>query len=332
MTFKWYHIVLLFSLLPIGCSQSAHFIEQSQSINQEDRLTELRRIEKSVLKIICTAYYKNFYYNRPKSLTAEIPQDQLLSEDNYTSSSVAATGLILYQDNYRAMLLSCFHVFDFADTVRSYYLDKDNHPSKYLNQLSIRTTTSILVFHKNGRSTHAELLSHDRERDVALITTEPASIALVETPFLGTFYNNDIELGDEVYMMGFPKGFLMLTRGLASPSPNKNKFLVDASFNQGFSGGVVVRFKDHSKHLEYVGMSNSVSYTSEYVLAPSSNIIDPTQFLDLPYDQEPYLRELKVINYGITFVQKSESVIDFIKDNTDTFRNKGIMYKIHESK
>jgi hypothetical protein len=326
------YLYFLFVLL-LACSRSDSHVEHSAGISTEDRLDTIRDLEKSVLKIVCTAYYDNYFYNQPASFTASIPQQKLQSEENYTSSSVAATGLLLHQDSNQAMLLSCYHVFDFPDTIRCYYSDANNQVTGYLSSLSIRASMSILVFHRNGRSTRAELIYKDEDKDVGLVITEPATIALTEVPFPGTFLVQDnLKFGEEIYMIGFPKGFMMITRGLVSPSPNKNKFMVDASFNQGFSGGIAFRFNEITHDPEYVGMANSVSYTSEHVLVPSPAIANPTKLLDVPYDDKIYVKELKLINYGVTFVLKSNEIVDVIKNSMEMIRSKGLYFHLRETK
>ncbi len=326
--------ILAFSFpMIIACAGRPPEISNLPLTNEQQKLRKFRELEKSILKITCTAYYENYYYRPPALFVDTIHQETLLSEKNFTSNSVAATGLILYKDTRMAMLLSCQHVFEFQDTVRTYYIDRNRNITPFLSSKSVLVGKKILVFHKNSRSTKAQIISEDFDNDVALIITEPGDIVLTEKAYTGNFADaNKLMMGQEVYMIGFPKGFLMMTRGLMSPSTNNRKFMVDAVFNQGFSGGVVVDYDPVKDMLSYVGMANSVAFSSEHVLVPKNGNVDMGLYKYTPYEDDIYVGELKLINYGLTFVLKSNIVIDFLEKNTNVMRNHNIYYRIHKSK
>lgn len=327
---KYYSILLLFLLIVIGftCSHPHQPLSYSISNSERIKLERLKELQRSVLKITCTAYYQNYFYSYPTSDTIS-----LLYDKNITTNSVAGTGLIIHQDSRISILLTCYHLFDFKDTLKTYYLDEHKKPTKFLYSLSIKVGQNILIFHRNGRSSRGKVLAFDEANDLALIGATPGDILLAEFPFKGSFVDTEeIKLGQEIYLLGFPKGFFMVTRGLASPTHFKNKFIVDAPFNKGFSGGVVIVFNDDRSKYQYVGMANSIAYNSETVLAPSEDHKVTEKYLDLPYTGDIFIKDLKLINYGITFVVKSNVISDFLKREKKKLRKLGYSFTVEFKK
>ena len=88
-----------------------------------------------------------------------------------------------------------------------------------------------------------EVLAIDRKSDIAILGKEiegekPNNIKVF--PYL-MGDSKELEWGSFVYIMGFPLGHAMITRGIVSDpyKIRKGSFLIDAVFNQGFSGGPV---------------------------------------------------------------------------------------------
>ncbi|MGQ9560654.1 MAG: S1 family peptidase [Candidatus Oleimicrobiaceae bacterium] len=291
---------------------------------QEERVRRLAAVEPSLVKVTCSSYYRNYTYPRPAvgrrgSILPPPPLEQRL-----TSSSVAGTGLVLLQNSREMVVLTCNHIVDFADTIRYYHLDEAKRPTNHLRQLSVKYRQDIFVFHRSGEWTAGEVVSVDRENDIALLRTSRAGQEMAEIPLPFPFGDaGDLKLGHEVYVLGFPKGFFAVTRGLVSPSRGRGKFMLDIAFNRGYSGGVVVYPNERKGRVEYVGMATSAAYDSHYLLSPpteaTTNALEP----DVPYEGEMYVQELKLINYGITFVVSSNVVRDFLRANADRLRQIG---------
>ena len=79
MRFYDVRFIVFLLVLTLACSSPKFNIDHANTISQEDRLDQIRTLEKSVLKIICTAYYENYYYNRPANLNANICSNSLVS-------------------------------------------------------------------------------------------------------------------------------------------------------------------------------------------------------------------------------------------------------------
>ena len=320
-------IIVPFSLLlfiSLFCSHPPQQIIQKTPDYEKQRLEILEEIQRSVLRITCSAYYDNFYYAKPKENAASLELEELLIKKESTTNSVAGTGLVVSHNSQLNLLLSCFHLFDFQDTVKTYYSSNEGIPTNNLLSLSIKKGQVIYITHKNGKRTLGRIIAKDYKNDIALIETETLKNILLEKAFNGSFGKDDeLEFGKEVYLIGFPKGFLFVTRGLISPSPYKNKFLIDASFNRGFSGGAVIAINKNNGTYRYFGMANSMAYDSQLVLTPSERAINLKYFENLPYSDDAYVKELKLINVGLTFAVKSSVIRRFLNNERGKLRLKG---------
>lgn len=322
---KIYAIAFAFILLSMMmCSPPPQTPDNPPARFEDTQLDGLKRLEGSILKITCSAYYENFYYSAPPMTKDSPSQESLFTNKKFSTNSVAGTGLIILQYADKILMLSCHHVFSFEDTIRTYYLNEKNQLSKYLQSLSIRYGQTIYVTHRDGSNSLGKIIVFDEANDIALIETEASAHQLSEFPFQGAFdKTTDIKLGQEIYLLGFPKGMFLVTKGLATPSKYKNKFLTDVSFNRGFSGGIALAFNSHDADFHYIGMATSTAFDSEFVIAPSESFQNIQAYRNVPFKEDVYLKDLKMINYGITFVTKSEVILDFIKKESESLKQMG---------
>jgi hypothetical protein len=292
---------------------------------EELKLNTFNELERSILKLTCSAFYENYYYAPPSQFTDDLAsQESLLIEKKFTTNSVAGTGLIITQSANKVLILTCNHIFDFEDTLKTYYLDKNKKKTSFLQSLSKKFGQTIYVTHRNGSVSDGKIIRQDEKNDIAVIETQQIENVLSEIPFQGTFSKDlKIKLGQEIYLLGFPKGYFMVTRGLASPSKYKDKFIVDASFNRGFSGGITIAFDNQTGNYYYIGMANSTAYDSQIALSPSDAVINLEAYESFPYEDEIYIKELKMINYGITFIVSGEIIADFFKKEEQQLRQLG---------
>lgn len=283
----------------------------------------LQKLEASIIKITCSAYYEIQYFAPPPP-GQSVPQSSLLTNKKFTTNSVAGTGLIILSQAEKILVLTCEHIFSFQDTIKTYYANDRNQPTDYLQSLAIRFGQTIYVTHRDGTSSRATLVVSDAATDVAIIETDASANQLSEFPFQESLAKKfNLRLGQEIYLLGFPKGIFMVTRGLATPSKYKTKFIADLSFNRGFSGGVAIAYNRNSRAFEYIGMATAAAYDSELVLAPPEGYQVSDENRKLPYQEEAYLKELRLINYGITFITKSEVIVDFLSRSSETLKQYG---------
>ncbi len=324
MNFKTIILLKLLLLLFFSCSHHPQQIIRNEPDYEKQRLKILDEIQRSVLRISCSAYYDNYYYSKPEDNSDAIELAKLFIKKEATTNSVAGSGLIIFQNQRNYLLLSCYHLFDFQDTVKTYYSNKRGIPTKHLLSLSIKKSQAIYVTHKNGRRTLGKIISDDKKNDLALLETKTIESSLIENAFKGSFGNKrDIKFGKDVYLIGFPKGFLCVTRGLVSTSPYKNKFMVDAPFNRGFSGGAVVSINERQGAYTYLGMANSIAYDSQLVLTPEEKSVNLKYFENMPYTNDVYIKELKLVNVGLTFAVRSDLITNFLNKEKKNLQQQG---------
>jgi len=299
----------------ISCTLPYQEPEKTSYKADEMILRKINEIERSVLKISCSAFYENYDFGEPL-LENEISNDLNVYKKRLTTKTVAGTGLILLQNPESILLVTVFHLFNFEDTLKTYYMGKNNKSTNLLHSLSIKTGDAIFVGHKNSTNSRGNLIAWDEANDLALIETPSSQNKLSELPFAGKIEKSvNIKLGQPLYLLGFPRGFFMVSRGLASPSKYKNKFIVDVSFNRGSSGSIVFTIDLKNNSYKYVGMANMMAYDSQHVLAPAENTTISNHDESLIYEGESYIKELKLINYGLTFVIKSDVIFEFLHEN-----------------
>jgi len=320
--FIFVSILTLFSTLT--CSYKPQKVDYSLYDLEKNRIDRFNELERSILKLTCSAYYENYYYSSPLKFSDPILQDSLLIDKKFTTNSVAGSGLILSKHGEDMLVITCYHVFDFEDTVKTYYFDKRNQPTKFLQTQAIKYGQTTYVTHKNGTVSRGNIIIKDEKNDIALIETKAIKNTLSELPFQGVISSKvNIKLGKEVYLLGFPKGHLMITKGLASPSKYKNKFMVDVSFNPGFSGGIAILFDTETGNYQYIGMANSTAYDSQIALGPIDDFKNININKNVPYQDDIYIKELKMINYGLTFVIKSDVIVNFLNNESNKLKQLG---------
>jgi len=271
--------------------------------------TELLKIAETIRKITSIAYYKSYIFTKENPVVySDLKNGAFLQKsvkETVYNNSVIGTGTVLYFRENRVLLLTCAHVVDFPDTTITYFRNPETGITNFIQSISIkqRQNNFVAEFPERGL---LEILAIDKSMDLAILGKQfekstPVYIKTFEYP-LGSA--SELEWGSFVYLLGFPKGYRMITKGIVS-QPNRDKnhgFLIDALFNHGFSGGIVLAIRDGVPNFELVGIATSVSANFKYSLKPSPDI-DQTSFDPrVPYKGEIYVDTEKQINYGITFM------------------------------
>jgi hypothetical protein len=332
----YFTMIILFILT--GCSRKIYQVayptlsdgKYDSEFPYRNCSSELNRIAQSVRKLSAIAYYKSYVFELSSRTTVEDIRNKKYrswaTKEIYFNNSVIGSATVISHIGFRVALLTCAHIINFEDTLYTFYLDESNTPSPYLQSVAFKEKQSNFVadFPERG---DLELLAIDPQLDIAVLgkmfsRTSRFPIPVFDFP-LGKA--KDLEWGSFVYLMGYPKGYLMVTKGIVS-QPNRDErtsFLVDALFNRGFSGGIVLAIRDGVPNFELVGMAGSVSADFEYSLVPPEDIsrfgFDPR----IPYSGDIYLKQNRTINYGITFIISAETIQSFIKSNLQEFLDRG---------
>jgi hypothetical protein len=222
-------------------------------------------------------------------------------------------------------LISVAHVVSFPDTIISHFINPDGSFSPYIQSVSVKTkqTNYIPDFPDEGE---VEVLLLDKARDVALLgkhylPKKTFSIPVFKYPW---GKSSELEWGSFVYVFGFPMNYKMISKALVS-SPNKEKhsFLIDAVFNRGYSGGIVLAIRDGVPNFELVGLVRSVPAEFEYTLRPLTKEQDFDFNPMLAYKGEAYVDKEQVLRTGITKVIGIEVMRDFILEHKEELIRKG---------
>ncbi|NOZ60895.1 MAG: serine protease [Calditrichaeota bacterium] len=320
-------ISFLLAFLLFSCMNfTRHKITPTQINLSERRLNRLEKIQRTMVKIVCSAYYENYYYLVPSPKNKNASLEDLLYKKQLTTNSVSGSALILNRNPSNILLLSAYHIFDFPDTVRVFYKDENGNATANLQSVSIKYDQRIFITHHDGTRSLGHLFSSEQRNDIALLETKAAENQLLENSFTAPFaQESDLKFGKEAYLIGYPKGFLFISRGLISPSPYPNKFMVSAAFNRGFSGGIVLAFKEGKDSYVYLGMANSMAYDSQIVLVPDETLPRLDNFRDFPYTDNAYVKELKMVNYGLTFAIKANIIANFLEQERERLRRRGFV-------
>ncbi len=291
--------------------------------------TELDVISKSVKKLYCLVEYDRYDFSEKDALIAKNLTNnsfkKLAYNKGFFSESVHGSATIIYNQNGKVAVLTCAHIIDYPDTIISYFVDEMNQKTENIQSISLKRKQLNFIRDLPGDGV-LNVIVADNDLDVA---------------FLGNYFNNvsenievfnypagkadKLEWGSFVYIMGYPAGYQMVTRGIVS-NPNtgkKGEFLLDALFNNGISGGIVLAVKDGVPNFELVGIAKTVSAKYKNVLKPEKDSYQEIFNPNIPYTGNLYIKLEKDINYGVTFAASIEAIGDIYFKNKAEFTRQG---------
>jgi hypothetical protein len=289
---------------------------------------QLNDILKSIKKVNCYTQYRTYIFGNQSTTTiGQLKNGSVVEKAEASISSNEATSgsaLVIISNSRQMLLLTCAHIVNLPDTIIS-YTEYEGLEGPFIHSISIKIKQQLVVkdVPENNRFS---IICSDEKKDLALIGRTFAPEVNNVTPHFSYPVGNsdDLEWGSFLYLAGFPAGQLMITKGIVSKAPDKNaNFLTDASFNEGFSGGIALAVRDGVPNFELVGIGRSVSARTEYQLKPEKEIYEFTYNPSIPYKGNVYVKQKKEINYGVTFVIPINQVVDFIKQNQSQLSGSG---------
>ncbi len=291
---------------------------------------ELLEISEAVTKVFCNSYYKNYYFAPERRITPKDINKKLLATADALvelKSTVSGTATVIYYQANRIAILTCWHVVTKPDTILNYFSFEDNPNKKYVQTISVKQKQVILVYGMPEDGVFDILLTDD-ENDIAILGKELKSSTFAQIPVLKYNFGKakELEWGSFVYLIGYPMGHKVITRGIVSQPDRDNRgaFFIDALFNRGLSGGILLAVRDGVPNFEVVGITTSAAAETETVLVPDRNKnYDET----VPYDGKIYVDNKKSINYGITKAIASEAILKLIRENREFLLKRGYDFK-----
>lgn len=286
---------------------------------------QLEEIGESVMIVNCIAYYSGFVFSDTSRITEDdINEDirEAAIEVINFNNSASGTATVIYSEGKYLALLTCAHILDFPDTIIS-YRDKDD---PYLQSISFREGQMNYVTNL-PEGGEIEIIKMDESTDVAILgkklSRQPEEVIPVFSYPLGRA--GELEWGNFIYLFSYPMGNKMVTTGIvSSPGKDRNRsFVIDAVFNRGCSGGIVLAIRDGVPNFELVGMARSAPAEFGYILKPSKDFDESEYDPNVPYEGKAYPEYKATIKYGVTYVISIETIIKFLRENHKYFLKKG---------
>jgi hypothetical protein len=290
---------------------------------------QLEQIAGALVKLDVLVFYHSYSFTLDSQITLETINDQtnqignLAYNNDVFSETVGGTAATIYYSDEHIAFLSCAHIIDYPDTVITYFPYPDND---YIQLIGIKARQQNSISNIPSGGT-LEILAMDRKSDIAILGKEVTGernneIKVFSYP-MGD--SEELEWGSFVYIMGYPMGHAMITRGIVSDPKRirKGSFLIDAVFNQGFSGGPVIAVRDGVPNFEMVGMVKSSAAINKFYLAPEQDDNLSELNFSEPYEGAIRLVAEKDIKYGITFSVTTGILREFFKKNKRDFEERG---------
>jgi S1-C subfamily serine protease len=153
----------------------------------------------------------------------------------------------------------------------------------------------------------------------------------INTPYVIPVFNfgmgnsDELTWGTFVYIIGYPRGEKMVTSAIVSQPTREKKstFVIDAVFNRGFSGGIVLALRDGVPNFEFVGMAKSVPAETKYYLAPDKSYKLLESSLEEVYTGKSRIETHENIYYGITYAVTINKIAEFIDKNSVLLEQQG---------
>jgi hypothetical protein len=284
---------------------------------------DLNRIIKSIKLLSTFSVYKVYSYeeNTPTVLILKNPEKysyQTFIEEKPASGTAA----VVYNHEGLIGLLTCAHIIDTPDTLIRYY-DDDSTMIKSIHVLEKGTRLIIGM----NEVKDFEIFAMDRKNDIALIGKRVDIEKSKQIPIFPfkTGKSADLDWGTFTYLLGYPKGKMMLSTAIISnPHCNNNRaFALDAALPRGISGGVVLALRDGPPNFELVGMINAVSSDMAKILVPDRRMNPKNYHPGRPYTGDIFAKIVPRISYGIEHAVTIDEILNFIKNNKNRLNKYG---------
>ena len=297
---------------------------------------EVKKGLESVKRVHNTVAYRTYQFSLDDLPTRrELEEADLMQRSVQTMmdhESKAGSALILSNRGGKTVLITAAHTVTFPDTLWHYTEEGGGNPDDLVEAVSVRQSRTHFVI--GSRSIYDfDVAAADPNRDLAFMVRswESGDRPHLTPLALSVGSSGDLDWTDQVYAIGYPMGMEMVTRAMVSRSmqTERRSFVLDASFNRGFSGGSVFAERADGSGMEWVGMLSSASGGQEEYLVPERD--QEREFRpDLEYTGAIYTQRSQRINYGITYAVGIDEVKQFYNENRALLNDQGIRIPILE--
>jgi len=267
----------------------------------------------------------------------DIEQDKFKShavESRHTNHSTSGTATVIHNDNNKLALISCAHVLDSPDTLYHHFYTEGQKRTPFLRSVSIRERRQDLLL-SGSAIEEFNIVARDPRKDLVILTVNNTSaseeqIDFADSPELDIKLGrmDRISLGTLSYILGYPSGRGMVTRSLVSlprSDTTSHRLWLDALFNPGLSGGLILAFRGDGQSAHWIGLARQTQADSELYLAPGSEINQSYQYdPNLPYRGDLYIERSKRLKYGVSEGISSNAIKAFLRDNQTILNRNGV--------
>ncbi len=303
-----------------------------------DGSEQLEGISNTIYRVNSLAFYKAYIFDENSKIKLKDLNDDVIKNQSikttYLDKASSGTSTLIYSSNGTVALLTCAHVIDFPDTIVSYFSEKQGTFSDNVQSIAFMSRRFIYVAGFPEGSEVKEILS-DKSLDITIIGNNYNSkferlFHVFNYPFGKA---KDLSWGNFVYVFGFPLNYKMISSAIVS-SPNYDRtgsFFIDAVVNRGYSGGLVLAVKNGIPNFELVGIIEWVPEENENILEPAP-VEESIKYNPLvPYKGDMFVKQQKLLRYGITKVIPMESIVDFLMKNKEFFIKNGYYFNIYKN-
>jgi Trypsin-like peptidase domain len=300
-----------------------------------DTSAELERIRRSVKRIHYSAEYRTYTFDAAAGVTdaddLSSPAILALASDTLDETeSKAGTGAVLLRTHGRAALVTSQHVVHHPDMLVQYFDDaapgrRPRRPRRVASASFRQGVRGDLPDHPSVGP--FEVVASDSMTDVALIEARLRS-GSDSSRFMpiaaATGDPRRLSWGSFVYVLGFPRGYALLTFAIVS-DPNRDRnggFLTNGLWNEGMSGGVVLAVRGETGRLEWIGIARGGAGAPETRIVPAVATIGEIE-LPRPYDGPLFVESILRLQYGITFSVPMNSIRDLVARNRAILSDRG---------
>ena len=332
--------ILIVLILPALISCSSHIYETAfptlvdgkydSEFPYNSSSRQLEEIGNSVKMVNTLSFYTANVFREENDLHRNELTEEIIDKyslgSSYFNQTASGTATIISSSINSVVLLTCAHIVDFPDTIVSYYPNNDGGYSDIVQSIAVKEKQTIWIIGLPERG-EIDLLAADKDLDIALLGKIYRPVVTLNLdPFKYPVGEaKQLDWGSFVYVFGYPLNYKMITKGIVS-SPNKDSkgtFLIDAVFNKGYSGGIVLAIRDGVPNFEMVGMIKSVPSEIEYILKPAESDDKQSFNPNVPYTGEIFVEQKSNLKYGITKVIPIETILEFISTEKDRLANMG---------
>jgi S1-C subfamily serine protease len=249
------------------------------------------------------------------------PPQGAVAERELDIQKINGGGLIIYRDLEAAVILTCAHVFSKPDTIYHYDRSDTSDARRLLLGRSVQKSKNFYVIGQNNQYLVAEILHRDARTDLALLQV-PAALTLGASFTFALAAPDEIEWGDFVYVIGYPREVKQLSTGVVSRVQFPGAFILDTVARFGFSGGPVFILRPESG-LELAGVIRGVPANKLRYVAPPKDL-PANQILNEQDLRALASQEIDMIDYGTAYAVSSDFIKKFLREANELLRRRGI--------